>query len=562
MQHGRGLWINHGPEGLWSAGLNSERIAEQRAAILRPILEIEKKGLSVSQALEDAAWELGLSKSHTWSLYRLLKQNDARASVLQPGRRGPKLGSTRLVEGVETIIDRALRRFFLVRERPSFLRIVREIHAECEEKGFQPPTRKTVKARLDAMDQREVLRKRKGAKEAAKVFVGRPGSLDATRPLEVVQIDHTPADIILVDHVHRLPLARPFLTLAIDVATRVVLGVYVSFDEPSILSVALCLDHCVRPKSVRVPKSLEVLTWPTAGIPKAIFVDNGQEFHSGAFKTACEDWGISIEYRPAGGAHYGGHVERLIGTTMGAVHVLPGTTQSSVAEKGDYDSAKYAALTLSEFEDWLHLEICRYHNTHHRALGRTPLAAWVDLGGDEAGRQVVDVDAFRTSFLPFELRQLGRTGITLFSVGYWSDAFASMLGRGKGKMMVKYDPRDLSQIWVIDEEGHVIAARYRDLNHPRISLWESRRARKEWQDKNIGRMTEGSLFRIIDAQRRLAEAARQQTRVARLDVERDARQPNSETRRDSSREMFAIDTGNPNLPTYPIDDFDDPRRKN
>jgi len=542
--------------------LNSERIAEQRATVLRPILEFEKKGLSVSQALEDAAWELGLSKSHTWSLYRLLKQNDARASVLQPGRRGPKLGSTRLVEGVETIIDRALRRFFLVRERPSFLRIVREIHAECEEKGFQPPTRKTVKARLDAMDQREVLRKRKGAKEAAKVFAGRPGGLDAARPLEIVQIDHTPADIILVDHVHRLPLARPFLTLAIDVATRIVLGVYVSFDEPSILSVALCLDHCVRPKSVRVPKSLEVLTWPTAGIPKAIFVDNGQEFHSSAFKTACEDWGISVEYRPAGGAHYGGHVERLIGTTMGAVHVLPGTTQSSIVEKGDYDSAKYAALTLSEFEDWLHLEICRYHNTHHRALGRTPLAAWVDLGGDEAGRQVVDVDAFRTSFLPFEWRQLGRTGITLFSVGYWSDAFASMLGQGKGKMMVKYDPRDLSQIWVIDEEGHVIAARYRDLNHPRISLWESRRARKEWQDKNIGRMTEGSLFRIIDAQRRLAESARQQTRSARLDVERDVRQPNSETRRDPSREMFAIDTGNPNLPTYPIDDFDDPRRKN
>jgi len=556
------LWISRGFEGLGSVGLNSAGIAEKRAMILRPILEIEKKGLSVSQALEDAAWELGLSKSHTWSLYLRLKQNDARTSILQPGRRGPKLGSRRLVKDVEAIIDVALRQYYLVRERPSFSRIVREIQAECEAKGFQLPTRKTVKARLEAMDQREVLRKRKGAKEAAKVFVGRPGSLDATKPLEIVQIDHTPADIILVDHVHRLPLARPFLTLAIDVATRVVLGVYVSFDAPSILSIALCLDHCVRPKSVRVPKSLEVLTWPTAGIPKAIFVDNGQEFHSAAFKTACDDWGISIEYRPAGSPHYGGHVERLIGTTMGAVHVLPGTTQSSIVEKGDYDSSKYAALTLSEFEDWLYLEICRYHNTRHAVLGRTPLAAWADLNGDEAGRQVVDVDAFRMSFMPFELRQLGRTGISLFSVGYWSDAFASMLGRGKGKVMVKYDPRDLSQIWVIDEDGHVVAARYRDLSHPRISLWESRRARKEWQDKNIGRMKEGALFRIIDAQRRLAEVSRQQTRSARLDVERDVRQPKGETPRDPSREMFAIDTGNPNLPTYPIDDFDDPKRKN
>ncbi len=530
--------------------MNGEGIAKHRASVLRPILDIEKKGGPVSKAIGDAAWELGLAKSHTWSLYRRLKASDARAAALVPGRRGPTPGSTRIADDVEILIEKTLRRYYLVRERPSFLRIWREIRAECETKGFQPPTRRTVKARLDAIDQREVLRKRTGAKEADKVFAARPGRLKARLPLEVVQIDHTPADVILVDHIHRLPLARPFLTLAIDVATRVVLGVYVSFDDPSILSVALCLDHCVRPKSVRVPKTLEELTWPTAGVPKAIYVDNGQEFHSSAFKTACDDWGISVEYRPAGGAHYGGHVERLIGTTMGAVHVLPGTTQSSTVEKGDYDSGKHAALTLSEFEDWLHLEICRYHNTHHTALGRTPLAAWTDLGGDEAGRQVVDVDAFRTSFMPFEWRRLGRTGITLFSVGYWSDAFGSMLGRTKGKAMVKYDPRDLSQIWVIDEAGHVIVARYRDLSHPRISLWESRRARKEWQDKHIGRMTEGALFRIIDAQRRLAEAARQQTRTARLDVERDVRQPKSQTPRDPSREMFAIDTGNPDLPTY------------
>ena len=288
----------------------------------------------------------------------------------------------------------------------------------------------------------------------------------------------------------------------------------------------------------------------------------GQEFHSDAFKSACDEWGIKISYRPAGGAHYGGHVERLIGTTMGAVHVLPGTTQSSSMEKGDYDSAKNAALTLSEFQDWLHLEICRYHNTRHRALGRTPLAAWVDLGGNEAGRQVVDIDAFRISFLPFEWRQLGRTGITLFSVGYWSDAFASIVGREKNKMMVKYDPRDLSRIWVIDQTGHVMSARYRDLSRPSISLWESRRARKEWQDKNLGRVTERGLFNVIEAQRRLAETARKQTRSARLDVERDAGRPKQGAQRDPSREMFAIDTGNPNLPTYPIDSFDDPKRKN
>ena len=320
----------------------SERTAKHRAAVLRPILELEKRGEPISAAIGDAAWELGLAKSHTWSLYRRLRENDARATALALDRRGPKPGSKRIAEDVEIIIEESLRRYYLVRERSSFLRIWREIRAESEAKGFQPPTRRTVKARLDAMDQREVFRKQRGAEEADKVFAARPGRLEVSAPLEVVQIDHTTSDITLVDHVNRRPLARPYLTVAIDVASRIVLGVYVTFDEPSVLSIALCLDHCVRRKSVHVPGTLEEVIWPTAGIPKAIHVDNSQEFHSDAFRVACEDWGITVEYRPLGGKHDGGHVERLIGTTMGAVHVLPGTTHSSIVEKGDYDSEKHA----------------------------------------------------------------------------------------------------------------------------------------------------------------------------------------------------------------------------
>ncbi len=258
----------------------NELSAKHRAAVLRPILELEKKGEPISAAIGDAAWELGLAKSHTWSLYRRLRENDARAAALELGPRGPKPGSKRIAQGVEDLIDESLRRYYLVRERSSFLRIWREIRAECEAKGFQPPTRKTVKARLDAMDQRKVLRKRHGTEEADKVFAARPGRLEVSAPLEVVQIDHTTSDITLVDHVNRRPLARPYLTVAIDVATRIVLGVYVTFDEPSVLSIALCLDHCVRRKSVHLPETLEEVVWPTAGIPKAIHVDNAQEFHS------------------------------------------------------------------------------------------------------------------------------------------------------------------------------------------------------------------------------------------------------------------------------------------
>jgi putative transposase len=56
--------------------------------------------------------------------------------------------------------------------------------------------------------------------------------------LEVVQIDHTPIDVLVVDEWERQPLGRPWLTLAIDVASRFVTGFQVSLDRPSSLALA------------------------------------------------------------------------------------------------------------------------------------------------------------------------------------------------------------------------------------------------------------------------------------------------------------------------------------
>ncbi len=174
----------------------------------------------------------------------------------------------------------------------------------------------------------------------------------------------------------------------------------------------------MRTKSIRAREILEKLYWPAAGNPQAVLVNNGRDFRSDAFQSVCADWGISVEYRPPGRAHHGGHIERLIGTIMGAVHVLPGTTQLSPKDRGDYTSSGNAAMTLAEFEDWLHLEICRYHSIRHGGLWRAPLAAWADLGGEGAGRKVVDTEAFRISFPP-------KVGISLES---GSSCFLSAIG--------------------------------------------------------------------------------------------------------------------------------------
>ena len=50
------------------------------------------------------------------------------------------------------------------------------------------------------------------------------------------------------------------------------------------------------------------------GIPERLHLDNAREFRSEALKRGCEQYGIAIDYRPVRTPHYGGHIERLIGT--------------------------------------------------------------------------------------------------------------------------------------------------------------------------------------------------------------------------------------------------------
>ena len=121
---------------------------------------------------------------------------------------------------------------------------------------------------------------------------------------------------------------------------------------------------------------------------------------------------------------------------MGAVHLLPGTTQSSVAAKGGYDAEANAAMTLREFDLWFALEICRYNNSIHSSLNRTPVARWEALAGEMSGDIPFDMEAFQVSFLPSEQRQVRRDGIHLSRLALLVDALAGYVGRRGGKVVV------------------------------------------------------------------------------------------------------------------------------
>ncbi|PJG77351.1 transposase, partial [Klebsiella pneumoniae] len=150
-----------------------------------------------------------------------------------------------------------------------------------------------------------------------------------TAPLEQVQIDHTVIDLIVVDERDRQPIGRPYLTIAIDVFTRCVLGMVVTLEAPSSVSVGLCLVHVACDKRPWLEGLNIEMEWPMSGKPRLLYLDNAAEFKSEALRRGCEQHGIRLDYRPLGQPHYGGIVERIIGTAMQMIHdELPGTTFS------------------------------------------------------------------------------------------------------------------------------------------------------------------------------------------------------------------------------------------
>jgi putative transposase len=493
------------------------REACRREAVIRPL--VEQEPLSREAAVR-AAEQLGVSPRMVYRLAARFRRCP-QTSSLAPRVRGRAVKSHSLDPQVEALVASAIKDVYLRPERPRLVDLWRAVRTECLTRGLKVPAYGTVAARVQQHDVRALVRARAGAAVARQRYDRvKPSSLQPAWPLEVVQIDHMPLDVLVVDEVERQPLGRrPWLTLAIDVASRLVTGFHVAFEPPSSLTVALTLTQAVLPKGGWLSDRQLNLSWPAAGLPEALHLDNAAEFKAEALERGTREYGVQLRYRPPGRPHFGGHIERLIGTVMGAVHLLPGTTFSDPKEKGAYRSEKAAALTLPELERWLALQILGvYHQSVHATLGCPPAAAWQE--GLERRprpvRQPQNREQFFLDFLPGQRRLIRRDGVQLFHLHYWHDVLSVHAGRSKKPVLIKYDPRNLAQVYWRDEGGQYWKLPYRNLALPPISLWEHDEAVRRLHAAGQRQVDERGLMDVVLQQRQLVEQARRKTARRRL----------------------------------------------
>jgi putative transposase len=500
--------------------------ARRRAAVIAPLAA---RDAVPAVAAREAGRALGLSERTIYALLRRWHQSGGLVAALAPRPSPGGRGKGRLTARMEQLVAETIRDEYLSKQKKRAEAVVRAVRDRCRAAGLKTPAANTVRARVHRVRADVAARAREGVGSAAarRLAPAAGRTPPSPRPMAVLQIDHTPVDLVLVDETWRKPAGRPWLTVAIDTYSRCVAGLYLSYEAPSATVAGLCLAHAVQDKASYLRGLGVEADWPCQGLPGALFVDNGPEFHSDAFARGCQQHGIRLEHRPKGAPHWGGIVERLVGTAMVMVHELPGTTFSDPVERGEYDSDKAACLTLAELERWLVLAVTgSYHNAMHGGLGAPPLARWRN-GVAEHGEPpaVADPQAFVVDFLPVLRRRVTREGIVADHIAYYADALRPLIAERDrlGPVLVRRDPRDLSRVWVLDPDpaGRVyIEIPCSRQGRPAISLHEHRLAVTHLRAQGRAQVDEEAIFRAVQQQREVVREAAHETRSARRQLAR------------------------------------------
>ncbi|MHA2333526.1 MAG: integrase catalytic domain-containing protein, partial [Candidatus Hodarchaeales archaeon] len=317
--------------------------------------------------------------------------------------------------------------------------------------------------------------------------------IEGMYPGAVIFMDHTQADIWVIDDFTKQPYCRPWITLAIDVFSRSIWGIFVSENAPSQESVTKCiLNGFTSKQSLEEWQKFETralqagivpdrFTWQASGLPVRIQVDNSYDFRAKSVKNLCMKLNITLEFRRVKGPQQGGFVESAWDTINDAIRndMLPGRVfplpktreaRSSVKFKSPpgYNGKKSARMTMEQFKDWLHdYIITRYSITPHGKQKHSPNELWIQgLRGDKyqvlggALHVLKDHEYFDRSDYESKIDAsclLRSTGLRFENVFYSSKWLRDARKKSKyirdgDRIHFKISNHDRRYAWVIDPE--------------------------------------------------------------------------------------------------------------
>jgi transposase InsO family protein len=320
--------------------------------------------------------------------------------------------------------------------------------------------------------------RRTASNSPRRMFDSRPAIL----PGSECQIDSSPFDIMVLG-----PLGTPVrvvLTILLDKATHSILATSVLLKATRGVDHALMLARSVVPRPAR-PHSdhfldLELPSLPWARVltpeeslrfsttrpfimPRRIMTDNGSDFLGAEFRSACQQFGISLTEASVRTPTDKAMIERAFHTIKTKfAQYLPGFSGGSVDRRGDHPESDELldVDTLRElFDRWVEAV---WQNMPMDAL-RDPLQPSIRLSPNAMHAAMFDLTGFLPyprdandyiRLMPSEQRSIQSDGIVISYRRYDSpelDEFRmrrSSNAKKDGSWTVKYDPYDLTAVWI------------------------------------------------------------------------------------------------------------------
>lgn len=290
------------------------------------------------------------------------------------------------------------------------------------------------------------------------------------------EIDATVADIYLVSRYDRKPIGRPYVYMAIDVASRLITGLYVGLEGGG-NAVLSCISNAAMDKTEFCQQfgiAIRREQWPAQGLPNRICTDRGNDFTSDIVKSLCETYQIEIINLPPYRPDLKGYIEKAFDCLQKRYKPLlhgMGVIEDTATGNGAPDYYAQACLDLEEFTKIL-IECVLYYNTANilNDFKRTPemsldkvrpFAAevwnWYEKKG-KAEITKVNGQSLHLMLLPKAKARFTRFGLQFQWLYYTNrsmeDQFIVKAG-SQSEVTVAYDKTDNSIIYLIQDMEYI-----------------------------------------------------------------------------------------------------------
>ena len=294
-------------------------------------------------------------------------------------------------------------------------------------------------------------------------------------PFQRIEIDSTEMDW-RVWHLEggKMTFIRPFITIAIDVCTRLIVGIWISWQHTSYEATRQVLRQVFWPKSERDHRGA-ISFWPSGmvkpefGEPTAV-ADRGAENVNASAVLGAGALGVNLILCPSRSPKSKPHVERTMGhfavPLADEIHAarLEPSTRTVYGSKAE--ALKQLPAIILKVTQWA---VDDYNTRYHRGLKAVPLEAFHKLSPGRIEFPAIDKKIYLGRLVTAEVQ---REGATVCGELYTCDDLQPILERhannyGKKRHLYQalIEPDDPARVAILDDladSPHFIIAKSRE----------------------------------------------------------------------------------------------------